>query len=127
MFSIDQSWPAGSRRRPLTVPLTALLHGPLGNSRARITHADARWSLHVPRGNGLLHLRVLRACGILFLCRPLRPVQVPAFTYAVASVCSHLNPQRLSAAVEPATRPGVLAGRSQGQLGRVAGAPYGAT
>jgi len=126
MSSIDQSWPAGSGRRPPSVPLTALLHGLLGNSCARYTHARARLALRVPSEKVHAGLRVLPVCGILFLCRPLRPVQVSAFTYAVASVCSHLNPQWLSAAVEPATRPGVLAGRSQGQPGCVAGAPYGA-
>jgi hypothetical protein len=126
MFSIDQIWPAGSSRRPPTCLLTALLHGPLGNSRERYTHAGARWSVHVPGGKSDLRLRVLRVCGILFLCRPLRPVQVSAFTYAVASFSSYLNPQRLSAAVEPATRPGVLAGRSARRPGCGAGASLGA-
>ncbi len=126
MLSSDQSWPTRSGRRPPTGPLTALLHGPLGNSRARNTHAGARWSVHVPSGKGDLRLRVLRVCGILFLCRPLRPVQVSAFAYAVASFSSYLNPQRLSAAVEPATRPGVLAGRSARRPGCGAGASLGA-
>lgn len=126
MFSMDQFRPSTGRRQPSTVALTALLHGLLGNSCARSTHARARRADQIGEKECTTCLTAANGDEILVSCLPLRPVQVRPHLCPLAGFRPSSDSQPRSAAVEPTTRPGVLAGRSQGQPSRIAGAPYGA-
>jgi hypothetical protein len=127
MFSMDRNRPARVCRQPTEVALTALLHGPMGNSCARNTHARARRADQMPLKRRTSGLTAVWGHGILVLCRPLRSVQARPHLCPIAVFRPSSDSQPRSAAVEPATRPGVLAGRSARWLRRGAGAPLGAT
>jgi hypothetical protein len=126
MFSMDRYGPARARQRLTDGALTALLHGPLGNSCACITRARARKADQMGEKECTTCLTAAYGDEILVSCRPLRPAQAWPHLCPIAGFRPSLDSQPRSAAVEPATRPEVLAGRSQGQPGHAAGAPVGA-